>query len=398
MTATAASYSAATATRYVTLFRTGDPPQVCGLPYELRYFIVDGNASGVSFGELAVWPTITQCGGIDNSCKGLDPDGTTWQPSAATDDRWAVFGYHRSPVNGGFMEINALRFAPAGTHANDLVKDSAYPTGAPACLTLAVAVASSERRDGNDKILVAYMRGTTTVDAWVLAATLYVPGSAPVDLQDTVPCDGATCARGATSLDVEAAYNALEDKFLAVSVLSQFSPNPRVVGRIFDAQTGALGPRVDFGGPAAGEHNQVGVASIPLSTANPEHEWVVFVGTRRYHVRPDGTFSSGTIDPPPNPVAGQWTLNWTDAPSDAYDYERLLDAPAAGQAVSSARYPAGFSPAGEIFPLDWPTIIGYPEDLAHDYTSNHSIANWSVWTCPSPTYCDAGFRWRVIDQ
>jgi hypothetical protein len=390
--AVAAAYSTSLGAQYFVLYRTHDSP------YTLNYVRVDGKAASPTFGQKTQGPSATSCVG---GCQGRDPDGTSWYESSIL--RRAVFVYGAVPFNvpqqiGAFSKVEAVKFGANGTQAKDVVALCFDEAGAPTCRVMNMNAASSERKDGTDRVLVPYLEGDKAIDAWRLAARLYNPGNGTsIQLPYVQPCEQPTGCDVASvyAPALEVAYNRLADKFLVVSAIWSFSAHPRIRGQIYDGQSGTLGPTIDFGIPATPANAYVGVASSPIATANPNHEWVVFVDRTRYSVLPNGTFTSAPISPV-HDCPGQWTLNWTDTTSDVYHYERLVDW-ADPQAVSSTRYPSTFAPAGTEYALEAAENEGYAEGLAHDLTSNNSIATWSRWTC-GVSGCSPELRWRIIDQ
>lgn len=391
-------------TRYVVLFNDYD--------YDLYYFIVDAEPGSFQYGKRVTGPTqVTDCS-AGPPCTGypLDACGATWQRSSFLHsvDRRPVFVFpdiwasDTSTDFWGYVRVHGLEFNSKGGYRHYDLFDCVDPQhpDVPECLFRAPTAAGALGGAGGRPVMVtALVSERFDVNDWDLVSFLWQPGHAVQELGSVHACGEPPCSIGdghTWTAKTAVGFNAQRAKFLAVSVIwpNSGGATPYIMGKIYDIN-GFAGPTVDLGVPADDPFNDdtddsVGVASDPDHVRNPDQRWVVFVGSQRFHVWDDGSYASGTIDPN-EPGHGNWTLHWTSATSDEFEYERLVDSDHTYR-VHATRYASGFA-AGDRFNVSELQGETFVEGLAHVASANNTLALWSY-----AEDSQSIFQWRLIDH
>ncbi len=382
----AAASSPGNLNRFVVAYRGGSPN------YTMGYLVTDGSSTG----NLLLGPTNTNCGG--SPCSGYDIRADAWtSPSGHTYPLFAHGFWETGPFPYGYVKLNVMRVLPWGSYSQTTttVRSCASPFGYIYCRMFPWDIATRKRSDElrNTALVAYFLTGNTS--AVIMTASLVTPPAQVTHLASVQPCQNPPCAYGGGGQRpaIAVAYNEQADKYLVVG-RTYGIPAARVTGQIYDAVTGVPGPTIDMGSPPSFTAEPgIGIASNPDPAVNPNQEWVVFLhDDTRYWVRPDGTFTSGSIAPAGLGV-GNDTLHYTLSSTDSYEYERLFDFNQQTADIYSQRF-THVAGNGQTFALQ--NVPAFAEALAHG-NNQVAIALWSGQNC-NFFGCTEVLRWRLIDH
>lgn len=413
--ALAAAYSNTIGQRYFFLYRD------LNSPWHVRYIAIDGTNGSPTFGQKVLGPTATSCGGGTPCILASHADGATLRVSSRTDNAWFVYeqGTFELGTDGitATAGIHGLRVGANASQTRFVLHECHDQSGFPICRTY-LPNADASTRGTNDRILLAYFYSpTVNANDWQIAAKLVDNNGGTQSLTNVNSCASSPCPLSGHFAHVATAYNKQADRFLVAWVEWDQAFQRRLRAQIYDGTTGALvGGTIDLTSalpPVApvlpydwfNDGNwHLGVASNPNSAVNPQQEWVIIARDARIHVRPDGTFSTGTLTPG-GYGAAHWSFQWTNS-SDGYDYERIFDfahctgnfecMPVFNSPVAIQRYDAAVGGGGASFAVDG-TLTGFAEQLAYGRSQN-AMGIWSGTEVDMSGNTIPKVRWRLFDR